>query len=135
LHGRLASTRRRSGLIGHLHAAHLEALQAQLEGNGPRTVLDLDQVTLVDVEVVRFLGGCEAAGIAILHGPPYIREWIRREQARPGEVVREDYRGGTRRTAVNRTVEARQSLTVRDPRVALGLTKVIGRQRRGEGWE
>ena len=30
-------------LIGHLHAAHLEALQAQLESNGPRTVLDLDR--------------------------------------------------------------------------------------------
>jgi glutathione S-transferase len=71
-------------LIGHLQAAHLEALQAQLESNGPRTVLDLDQVTLVDVEVVRFLRDCEAAGIAVLHGPPYIREWIRREQDRPG---------------------------------------------------
>jgi hypothetical protein len=42
--------------------------------------LDLDQVTRVDVEVVRFLGGCEAAGIAILHGPPSIREWSAREQ-------------------------------------------------------
>ena len=67
-------------LIGHLHAAHLEALQAQLEGNGPRTVLDLDQVTLVDVEVVRFLGTCEMKGTALLHGSPYIREWISREQ-------------------------------------------------------
>ena len=67
-------------LIGHLQAAHLEALQAQLEGNGPRTVLDLDQVTLVDVEVVRFLGTCEKAGTALLHCPPYIREWIAREQ-------------------------------------------------------
>jgi anti-anti-sigma regulatory factor len=67
-------------LIGHLQAAHLEALQAQLEGNGPRTVLDLDQVTLVDVEVVRFLGTCEQEGTALLHGPPYIREWIAREQ-------------------------------------------------------
>jgi hypothetical protein len=37
-------------------------------------------VTLVDIEVVRFLGGCEAAGIPILHCPPYIREWIAREQ-------------------------------------------------------
>jgi anti-anti-sigma regulatory factor len=70
-------------LIGHLQAEHLEALQAHIKGNGPRTVLDLDQVTLVDVEVVRFLGGCEAAGIPILHGPPYIREWIHREQDRP----------------------------------------------------
>jgi hypothetical protein len=42
--------------------------------------LDLDEVTLVDVEVVRFLGSCETAGIAILHCPPYIREWIAREQ-------------------------------------------------------
>ncbi len=67
-------------LIGHFQAVHLEMVQAQLERHGPRTVLDLDEVTLVDVEVVRFLGGCEAAGIAVLHGPPYIREWIRREQ-------------------------------------------------------
>jgi anti-anti-sigma regulatory factor len=67
-------------LIGHLQAAHLEALQAQRESNGPRTVLDLDQVTLVDVEVVRFLGRCEKAGTALLHCPLYIREWIAREQ-------------------------------------------------------
>ena len=67
-------------LIGHLQAAHLEALQAQLESNGPRTVLDLDQVTLVDVEVVRFLGTCEKEGTALLHCPPYIREWISREE-------------------------------------------------------
>ena len=67
-------------LIGYLHAAHLEALQAQMESNGPRTVLDLDEVTLVDVEVVRFLGGCEAKGMPLLHCSPYIREWIAREQ-------------------------------------------------------
>ena len=42
--------------------------------------LDLDEVTLVDVEVVRFLGVCEAAGIALLHCSPYIREWIAKEK-------------------------------------------------------
>jgi hypothetical protein len=31
---------------------HLETLPAHIEGNGPRTVLDLDEVTLVDVAVV-----------------------------------------------------------------------------------
>jgi hypothetical protein len=67
-------------LIGHLHATHLEALRAHMAGNGPRTVLDLDQVTLVDVEVVRFLGRCEMKGTELLHGPPYIREWTSREQ-------------------------------------------------------
>jgi hypothetical protein len=34
------------------------------------------------VEVVRFLGVCEAEGIALLHCSPYIREWIAREQHR-----------------------------------------------------
>jgi anti-anti-sigma regulatory factor len=67
-------------LIGYFQAEHLETLQAQLQSNGPRIVLDLGEVTLVDVEVVRFLGSCEAAGIAVLHCPPYIREWIAREQ-------------------------------------------------------
>ena len=67
-------------LIGSLHAAHLEALQALMESHGPRRVLDLDEVPLVDVEVVRFLGRCEKAGTALLHCPPYIREWIAREQ-------------------------------------------------------
>jgi anti-anti-sigma regulatory factor len=67
-------------LIGYLQAAHLEALQAHMECNGPRTVLDLDEVTLVDVEVVRFLGTCEQEGTALLHCPSYIREWIAREQ-------------------------------------------------------
>jgi hypothetical protein len=69
-------------LIGYLQAEYLEALQAPLESHGPGTVLGLDEVTLVDVEVVRFLGVCEAAGIALLHGSPSIREWIAREQPR-----------------------------------------------------
>src|SRR5262245_52350325 len=67
-------------LIGYVQAEHLETLQAQLESNGPRIVLDLGEVTLVDVEVVRFLGGCEAKGMTLLNCSPYIREWIAREQ-------------------------------------------------------
>ena len=53
-----------------------------MQRSGPGVVLDLDEVTLVDVDVVRFLNVCEAAGSTILHGPPYIREWMRREQDR-----------------------------------------------------
>jgi hypothetical protein len=29
---------------------------------------------------VRFLGTCEMKGTELLHCPPYIREWISREQ-------------------------------------------------------
>ena len=45
-------------LIGYVQAEHLETLPAQLESHSPRTVLDLDEVTLVDIEVVRFLSSC-----------------------------------------------------------------------------
>jgi len=55
-----------------------------MKGSGPGVVLDLEEVTLVDVEVVRFLGVCEAEGGKILHCAPYIREWILREQDRDG---------------------------------------------------
>ena len=57
-------------LIGYLQGAHLKALQAHMESHGPRAVLDLDEVTLVNVEVVRFFGVCEAAGMAVLHCLP-----------------------------------------------------------------
>lgn len=67
-------------LIGHLQVEYLEAVKDQMQSTGPRMVLDLDEVTLVDVEVVRFLGRCEQEGTDLLHCPPYIREWIAREQ-------------------------------------------------------
>ena len=41
----------------------------------------MDQVTLVDGAVVRFLIACEAEGIELLHGSPYIREWMDGERA------------------------------------------------------
>jgi hypothetical protein len=71
-------------LIGHIQSEHLEELKAQMKGSGFGIVLDLDEVTLVDVEVVRFLGVCEAEGNTVLHCAPYIREWMRREQDKEG---------------------------------------------------
>ena len=68
-------------LIGRVAAEYLDELQAQLRKHHPLG-LDLDEVTLVDVAVVRFLIVCEAEGIELLHCPPYIREWMDREQRR-----------------------------------------------------
>ena len=45
-------------------------------------MLDLDEVTLLDVAVVRFLIPCEAEGIELRHCAPYIREWMTRERGR-----------------------------------------------------
>ena len=67
-------------LIGHFQSEHIAELKKQLHDNGPQLVLDLKEVTVVDVEVVRFLGACRADGVKIVHCLPYIREWIARER-------------------------------------------------------
>jgi hypothetical protein len=46
-------------LIGHFQSEHIGELKKQLQHNGPLFVLDLKEVTVVDVEVVRFLGECK----------------------------------------------------------------------------
>jgi hypothetical protein len=43
-------------------------------------VVDLNEVSLVDVEVVRFLVHCEMQGIRLAHCPAYVREWMVRER-------------------------------------------------------
>jgi hypothetical protein len=43
-------------------------------------LLDLEGITLVDLEVVHFLATSEAKGMEVPHFSPYVREWIRREQ-------------------------------------------------------
>ena len=65
-------------LIGRMQTEHLEKLEKQIRESGP--VLILDEVTLVDVEIVRFLGTCEARGATLLNCSPYIRDWIGKER-------------------------------------------------------
>jgi anti-anti-sigma regulatory factor len=67
-------------LIGHFQSEHVEELKKQLRENGPRFVLDLKEVTLVDVDVVRFLEACRAGGVKLVHCSQYIREWMNRER-------------------------------------------------------
>jgi anti-anti-sigma regulatory factor len=69
-------------LIGRIRAEHLDELKAQIKGNGQTLVLDLEEVSLVDVDVVRFLGMCQSEGAELLHCSPYIHEWISRERQR-----------------------------------------------------
>ena len=44
--------------------------------HGPQVVLDLDDVQLVDVTVVRFLARCQAEGIELRNCARYIRTWM-----------------------------------------------------------
>ena len=69
-------------LIGRIQAEYLDELDIHIRRHQPLLVLDLREVTLVDVAVVRFLITCEAEGIELRHCAPYIREWMGREQGR-----------------------------------------------------
>jgi anti-anti-sigma regulatory factor len=71
-------------LSGRLRSEHLDELRTQVDGDQSRIALDLDGVTLVDVEVVRFLSACEDSGVELIHCWPYIREWIIREKVTEG---------------------------------------------------
>jgi anti-anti-sigma regulatory factor len=72
-------------LIGRIRAEHLSELKAQVSASKPKIVLDLGEVSIVDVDAVRFLGSCESDGIQLLHCSPYIREWIVRERETPNK--------------------------------------------------
>jgi len=69
-------------ISGRIDAEHLGELRACLVRHGPDVVLDLDEVRLVDVAVVRFLDRCQADGMELRNCSPYTREWMGRE--RPG---------------------------------------------------
>ena len=66
---------------GRLRANNVGELSAVLgrEASGRRVVLDLKDVVLVDRETVLFLRARKRDGIALRNCPPYIREWIARE--------------------------------------------------------
>ena len=67
-------------ISGRLSAKHVEELKAETAGTGVGTAMDLEYVTGVDLEGVRFLSDSERAGIDLLHCSQYIREWINRER-------------------------------------------------------
>ena len=69
-------------LIGQIHSEDLGDFRAQTLQAGPEMGFDLDELTLVDVGVVRYLGECEGRGVELMNCPPYIREWIKRERDR-----------------------------------------------------
>jgi hypothetical protein len=65
---------------GRLRRENLADLQKQVETDPARTVLDVSEVILVDLGVVRFLNACQDQGIEVATPPLYIREWMNRER-------------------------------------------------------
>jgi pimeloyl-ACP methyl ester carboxylesterase len=72
--------RNRIRLSGEFRAGHIDQVKAELRSALPPVVLDLAQVSLVDVECIRFLNGCEAGGIPVQPCSSYVRKWMSYER-------------------------------------------------------
>ena len=63
-----------------MKAEHLAELETQIKESVAPVLLDLEELNLVDVQVVRFLGSCQAQGVTLANCSPYIRDWIAKEK-------------------------------------------------------
>ena len=76
-------------LSGEMNQDHTAELQALLGAEASAHILlDLKDLTLVDRETVRFLARAEAAGVALVNCPEYVRSWIATEE--PGTTTEEN---------------------------------------------
>ena len=69
-------------LSGRIRSTDIKSIREAMKGKTERIVLDLEEVTLVDLDVVRFLGASEADDVELVNCSPYIRDWIFRERNR-----------------------------------------------------
>ena len=67
-------------LIGRIQLADIGSIRAQIDDDSVQVLFDLGEVTLVNVEVIRFLSDCEDEGVVLIQCPHYVREWILRER-------------------------------------------------------
>ena len=83
---RLCEDGTRICLSGELRGEQLLNLRSEIDRFGHPAILELDEVSVVDLEGIRFLNEVQARGIQIVNCSPYIREWMLQEKrARRGE--------------------------------------------------
>ncbi len=70
-------------LSGEFRSEQMSQVKAEVDQCGSRSVLDLEEVDLVDVEAIHFLNSCEARGVSMLNLSAYIRAWMVQERGRP----------------------------------------------------
>jgi hypothetical protein len=73
-------------LSGRIQSEFLVCVRSAMNDGCALKILDLREVTLVDVGVIRFLINCQDEGIALVQCPPYVREWMLRERAERVEL-------------------------------------------------
>jgi hypothetical protein len=67
-------------ISGRMDSEHLADVKRCVRVPASPPALDLQEVTLVDVDAVHFLISCEDEGIELLHCSPYIRQWMAQER-------------------------------------------------------
>lgn len=70
-------------LCGELRSPQLCEVKAEIKRGKSQVVLDLEELSLIDLDSIRFLNTCEARGIEVCHSPAYIRDWMARDRAQP----------------------------------------------------
>lgn len=68
-------------LSGRIQSELIASIRSEMDDDWTSKILDLSEVTLVDLGVVQFLINCEDAGVELVQCPPYVREWMLRERA------------------------------------------------------
>jgi len=68
-------------LSGRIQSDGIACIRSAMNDDCAPKILDLGEITVVDMAAVRFLIACENDGVALVNCPPYVREWIHRERA------------------------------------------------------
>jgi hypothetical protein len=77
-------------LVGRMRSEDIDQVRAEIAASAALTALDLDELALADVDVIRFLVTAEREGIVLRHCPPFVREWMTREAQRLEEEAKPD---------------------------------------------
>jgi hypothetical protein len=67
---------------GHIQSEHVKTIQELIARDQGPMGLDLGEITLVDREAVSYLATCELRGIELRNCPPFLRDWVTKEQLR-----------------------------------------------------
>ena len=73
-------------LSGRIEPELITCIRSAMSDCCAHKILDLSEVTLVDLAVVRFLISCEDEGVELAQCPIYVREWILRERSEGGQT-------------------------------------------------
>ena len=70
---------------GKLTGEHVDTLRNLLRQESGAFAIDLKNVSVVDRDAVQLLALVESNGTELRNCPKYVREWVNRERAVPGE--------------------------------------------------